>query len=308
MAKKTRMNRGLDDLFSDNTLFDNEEQTGSESGSVTTVRLSLLEPNKDQPRSKFDDESLNELADSIKENGVLQPILVRPLNNGGYQIVAGERRWRASRLAELTEVPVLIKDLDDKQTMQIALIENIQRQDLSPIEEALAYKNLMDTYDMTQDEVAKAVGKSRSAVANFLRLLNISDKLKELVSEGKLSAGHARTLVGLDEEKQIEIANDSIENNWSVRQLEEYVSMLPSEDDLKDKEKKAEQKILKENSFKQDMPFLREFEQSINSNSTDLKVKIRSDKKGHTNLNITVGNHTDIERFLVAISDLLQGY
>lgn len=308
MAKKTRMNRGLDDLFSDNTLFDNEEHNDNEESSVKTVRLSLLEPNKDQPRSKFDDETLNELADSIKENGVIQPILVRPLNNGGYQIVAGERRWRASRLAGLTEVPVFIKELDDKKTMQIALIENIQRQDLSPIEEALAYKNLMDTYGMTQDEVAKSVGKSRSAVANFLRLLNISDKLKELVNEGKLSAGHARTLVGLDEEKQIEIANESIENNWSVRQLEEFVSSLPSEKDIKDKEKKAEQKILKENSFKMEKPFLREFEQSINSNNSDLKVKIRADKKGHTNLNITVGNNTDIESFLIALSSLLQGY
>ena len=163
-TKKGGLGKGLDALFMDNETADS---------GIVTLRLSEIEPNKDQPRKVFSEESLNELADSIKEHGVLQPLLVRPLSTGGYQLVAGERRWRAIRMEGLREVPVVIRDMDEEQAMEIALIENLQREDLNAIEEASGYKMLMERYGMTQEQVAKRVGKSRPAVANALRLLNL---------------------------------------------------------------------------------------------------------------------------------------
>ena len=163
-AKKGGLGRGLDALFADNAV---EEQ-----GKVVTLRISEIEPNRDQPRKVFDEAALADLAESIAQHGVLQPLLVRPLARGGYQLVAGERRWRASRLAGLTEVPVVVREMSDQEAAELALIENLQRQDLNPMEEALGYRTLMEQYGMTQEDAARAVGKSRPAVANALRLLN----------------------------------------------------------------------------------------------------------------------------------------
>ena len=204
---------GLDRIFQENE---------SESGGVLTLKIDEIEPNRDQPRTEFEEEALLNLSESIRENGVLQPILVRPIFGGGYQIVAGERRYRASLMAGLTEIPAIIRDLDDKKTMELALIENLQRENLNPVEEALGYRTLMDTYNMTQEEVASSVGKSRPAVANALRILKLPEYVLALVSEGKLSAGHARALAAIDDpEKICALAEEIAEKGLSVRFAEQ---------------------------------------------------------------------------------------
>ncbi len=220
MAKKIGgLGKGLSAIFSENDTEDNNE--------VVTIKISQIEPNRDQPRRSFDEDALEELSQSIKEHGVLQPILVRPQIYGGYQIVAGERRYRASRMAGLTEIPAIIKELSDSETMQIALIENLQRRDLSDLEEAKGYQTLMDEYGFSQEEVARTVGKSRSAVANTLRLLGLPDDVKELLEQGKLSAGHARALLAVDQDKKIKEAADKIvKEGLSVRQTEKLVKSM----------------------------------------------------------------------------------
>ena len=189
MAKKGGLGKGFDLLLDENAT-DNEQ--------VVIVNLNEIEPNKDQPRKVFDQEALNELADSISVHGLIQPILVRPLLNGRYSIIAGERRWRACRIAGLTEIPVIIKALDEKSSEEIAMIENLQREDLNPVEEALGYKNLIEKHNLTQDDLSKRVGKSRSAVANALRLLNLPENMLEALSLGQITAGHARAILSTE--------------------------------------------------------------------------------------------------------------
>lgn len=219
--KNSGLGRGLDAIFLDNTLIDSEENKENQ---IFTLKLSLVDPKSDQPRKNFDKESLEELAESIKENGLLQPILVREYGDGRYQIIAGERRFRASKLAGLTEIPAIILDKDDRKVAEIALIENIQREDLNPVEEAMAYKALAEEYGLTQEELAQKVSKSRSAIANALRLLDLPKPVLDLVVEGKLSQGHARTLLGLkSREDMLIVANDAITYGLSVRQLEAEV-------------------------------------------------------------------------------------
>lgn len=216
-VKKKGLGKGLDALFIDNA-------TKLEGAAPEPIKLSEIEPNRDQPRKAFDAEALHQLADSIREHGLLQPLLVRPKPEGGYQIVAGERRWRASRMAGLTEVPVIVRDLDDRKTMEIALIENLQREDLNPVEEALGYRALMESYDLTQDEVSHTVGKSRSSVANTLRLLLLPEEILDFVSNGELTAGHARALLGVeDEEVQLALAKEAVARKLSVREMEKAV-------------------------------------------------------------------------------------
>lgn len=228
-AKKGGLGKGLDALFMDNETVD--------SGGVVTLRLSQIEPNRDQPRKIFSEEALNELADSIREHGVLQPLLVRPLPGGSYQLVAGERRWRASRMAGLQEVPVVIREMDEEQAMEIALIENLQREDLNAIEEATGYKQLMERYGMTQEQVAKRVGKSRPAIANALRLLNLPQKVMDMVGEGEVSPGHARALLAFDDQDRIvEIAQKVKTGKYSVRDIER---MGKNQDEKKEKAAKA---------------------------------------------------------------------
>ncbi len=228
-AKKGGLGKGLDALFMDNETVD--------SGGVVTLRLSEIEPNRDQPRKIFSEEALNELADSIREHGVLQPLLVRPLPGGSYQLVAGERRWRASRMAGLQEVPVVIREMDEEQAMEIALIENLQREDLNAIEEATGYKQLMERYGMTQEQVAKRVGKSRPAIANALRLLNLPPKVMDMVGEGEVSPGHARALLAFDDQDRIvEIAQKVKTGKYSVRDIER---MAKNQDEKKEKAAKA---------------------------------------------------------------------
>ena len=215
MAKPKGLGKGLGALMGDFT-----EET-SQQTPYRLMPIYKIEPNPDQPRQDFDPEELQALAESIATHGLVQPLTVRELPNGYYQIIAGERRWRAARLAELKEIPVVVIEADDKKTMELALIENLQRQDLNPVEEAMGYRRLMDEYAMTQEDVAKRVGKSRPAVANALRLLSLSDKVLELVRTGKLSAGHARAILSLKTVALQEQAAQKISAlGLSVRQAE----------------------------------------------------------------------------------------
>lgn len=232
MGKKLGgLGKGLNAIFIEN---DSETE-----GGTVTLKISEIEPNRTQPRKEFDEQALSELAESISQHGLLQPLLVRPLTLGGYQIVAGERRYRASRMAGLTEVPVIIKELTDTETMEIALIENLQREDLSPVEEALGYKALIDEHGFSQEEVAKSVGKSRPAVANALRLLKLPDNIMEYLKDGKISAGHARALLMLEnEELMTELADEIVAKDLSVRQVEKICKKKPTVQ----KEEKPEKK------------------------------------------------------------------
>ena len=257
-AKKGGLGKGLDALFIDNETVD----TG-----VVTLRLSEIEPNKEQPRKVFSEEALNELADSIKEHGVLQPLLVRPLPTGGYQLVAGERRWRASRMAGLQEVPVVIRDMDEEQAMEIALIENLQREDLNAIEEASGYKLLMERYGMTQEQVAKRVGKSRPAIANALRLLHLPQTVITMVEEGEVSPGHARALLAFeDQNKLLSVAQKVKTGKYSVRDIEK----MSKEKNEEPQNQKAE---AHQESWSAQETFFTEMELAL-SNELGRKVKI----------------------------------
>lgn len=232
MAKKLGgLGKGLNAIFIEN---DSEDNNGS-----VTLKISEIEPNRSQPRKEFDEKALSELAESISKHGLLQPLLVRPLPLGGYQIVAGERRYRACRMAGITEVPVIIRELGDTETMEIALIENLQREDLTPIEEALGYQVLIDEHGFSQEEVAQSVGKSRSAIANSLRLLKLPQSILDLVSDGKISAGHARALLTLEDEKLMqELAEEIIKKDLSVRQVEKICKQKPKPEKEETPEKK----------------------------------------------------------------------
>lgn len=215
------------------SLLDDNAITGEKSG-VSTLRISEIEPRHDQPRKTFSHESLEQLADSIAQFGVLQPIAVREskLVEGTYEILAGERRWRASKMAGLSEIPAVILDGDDLRAAQIAIIENVQREDLNPIEEALAYDALISQFDLTQDQVSKQVGKSRSAITNLLRLLDLPDDVLDMVRNGRLSAGHARALLGLkDQEQMYALAQKIVEKDLSVRDVEKTIRLMNYEPD-----------------------------------------------------------------------------
>lgn len=220
-TKKGGLGKGLDALFKDNE--------ADVAGSLMTLRLADIEPNKDQPRGYFDTEALQELADSIREHGVLQPIVVRSLPGGTYQIIAGERRWRACRLAELSELPAIVIEATDDKVMELALIENLQRQDLNPVEEARGYQTLMRSYEMTQEQVSVRVGKSRSAVANAVRLLSLPERVLDELSQGEISAGHARVLAGIENPAVVNTLLDRIiVEGLSVRQLEKLGRETPA--------------------------------------------------------------------------------
>lgn len=236
MAKKIGgLGKGLSAIFIENDTEDKNE--------VVTLKISQVEPNRKQPRKNFDDETLGELAESIRQHGVLQPILVRPQIFGGYQIVAGERRYRASRLAGLTEIPAIIRELSDSEAMQIALIENLQRSDLSPLEEAAGYRVLIDDFGFSQEDVARTVGKSRSAVANMLRLLGLPDDVKPMLEEEKLSVGHARALLAIEDQGQLLSAAKKVaDEKLSVRETESLVKKLTDKKPVQKEEKKKKSK------------------------------------------------------------------
>ncbi len=231
MANQNKgLGRGLGALLGDAAL----ESSSPES--VLTLPISQIETCATQPRKRFDEEALADLADSIREHGIIQPITVRKLASGYHQIIAGERRWRAARMAGLREVPVVVIEADDRKAMELAMIENLQREDLNPMEEAEGYRALMDNYNLTQEDAAARVGKSRSAVANCMRLLNLTPAVRKLVEEGKLSGGHARTLLPLPAALQEKTAESVISGDLSVRQTEALVKKLQEEKPAKEKD------------------------------------------------------------------------
>ena len=235
MAKKTGLGRGLDALFSPAPLEEIEEKTELDnSEKIHKIKITEIEPNKNQPRRTFNSESIDELAESIKKYGVIQPIIVSK-KESYYEIVAGERRWRASKKAGLTEMPCIIRESEEKENKEIALIENIQREDLNPIEKAKSFRTLMDEYGLTQAELAETLGISRSSLANTVRLLNLDPRVIDLALEGKLTEGHCRSLIGIENpDKQYEMAKQIIENGDSVREIERKVKNKKQEKEKND--------------------------------------------------------------------------
>lgn len=288
MAKKNSgLGRGLDALFLDNSI--EEENIVADEDRILKLKISLVDPKRDQPRKYFDKDALEELSASIAENGLLQPILVREYGEGRYQIIAGERRFRASKLAGLTEIPAIVLEKDDRKAAQIALIENIQREDLNPLEEALAYKSLAEEYDMTQEELSLKVGKSRSAIANMLRLLDLPDEILTLVASKELSAGHARTLLGVkDRDNMILLAQRAVEEDLSVRFLEEEVKKI-------NKPKKIEP----EDEEVPIVDYYRELELRVQSH---LGRKVKIDGKGRKKtITLTYEDNEDLDDLLKLI-------
>ncbi len=275
MAKKqSGLGKGLSAIFIEND---------TENKNTTYLKISDIEPNRDQPRRDFDEEALAELADSIAQHGVLQPLLVRPVGTDFYQIVAGERRWRASRMAGLQEVPVVIRELTDNEVMEIALIENLQREDLSAVEEAQGYKSLMETYNMTQEEIAKSMGKSRSSIANSLRILTLPEDVVDMISKGLLSGGHAKALLSLKDDNDVKkVSKLIVEEELSVRKTEKFCKALNE-----DKGKKKSKKKLDRN------PFFDEVELSLKQ-FLGRKVKIINSSKSKGILQIEFYNDEDL--------------
>lgn len=274
-AKKSSLGRGLTSLFDENA---------SDNEGAVKVNINDIEPNRDQPRKDFDETALSELAESIAQHGLIQPIVVKPDFNGRYSIIAGERRWRACRMAGLDEVPVVIKEADEQTLMEIALIENLQREDLNAVEEALGYRSLIDTYGLTQEEVAKKMGKSRSAVTNALRLLSLNDNELEALRRGTISAGHARALLSCEDEalraKMLLAAADGA----SVRELEKAAAVS----------KKAKSTKSKENTPKP--TFYSEVELSL-KNEMRRKVHINPSGKGKGTLTVEFFGDDELAEF-----------
>lgn len=286
MAKKG-LGKGLGALLNTESVV---ETTTEKEKNVKVIKLSQIEPNKTQPRTNFDEEKLEALADSIAEYGVLQPIVVKLNNNGFYTIIAGERRWRAARIAKLKEIPAIVKDYDEKSEKEVALIENLQRENLNAIEEALGIKELVDLYNLTQEEISKKLGKSRSAVANSLRLLNLTDKVKAMIKDEKLTMGHARALLSLSDDDLInKTAKKIVSEDLSVRQTENYIKFITAEKKVK-KVSKEEAELAR---------YMKNLENEI---SQDLGTKIKIvHKKTKGKIEIPYYSTEDFERIIKII-------
>ena len=277
--KKNGLGMGLDALFLDNSTEEN-------SAGFVSVNINDIEPNREQPRKTFDEEALSELAASIGEHGIIQPLVVRPIADGGYQLIAGERRWRAARIAGLNEVPVVIREITDSELLELALVENLQREDLNPIEEAQGLSLLMETYEMTQEQAAKRVGKSRPAVANAIRLLLLPPSVVDMVRDGKISAGHARALLALsDNEKIKELADRIIKKGMSVRDTERLVKFMI-------KEAKGKKKPTKKRDIYYD-----EVELAV-SDTLGRKAKVNVNATGKGTIQIEFFGKEDLEKLM----------
>ena len=278
--KKPALGRGLDAI-----LIDNDEQ--KEQNGVSVVRISEVEPNPDQPRKSFENEPLEALAESIAQHGIIQPIVVRP-RDGMYMIVTGERRWRAARMAGLSEVPVMIIEADDKKAAELALVENIQRKDLNPVEEAQAYADLIEEYSYTQEEISKKVGRSRSSIANSLRLLDLPDAVLEKLAQGELSEGHAKVLLGIKDAEKLEKAAETvISRELSVRETEKLVKAL--------NETKEEPEV----RIVYDVDHTNALEQKVQS-IIGHRVKIVQNGK-KSSINIGFSDNDDLEKILTLL-------
>jgi len=286
MAKKG-LGRGLGALLDAGAVVETTTETEKD---VKKIKITQIEPNKTQPRTAFDEEKIEELADSIREYGLIQPIVVKLNKNGFYTIIAGERRWRACRLAGLKEIPAVIKDVSEQTEKEITLIENIQREDLNPLEEAAGIKELIDVYGLTQDEVAKKIGRSRPAVANILRLLNLPAEIQQLVKEEKLSQGHARALLAVEnKERAQEIAKLIIAHDMSVRQTESYIAGLSKVKTVK-KPTKEEMEMKR---------YIKSLEESLSS-ELGTKIKIVN-KKNKGRIEIPYSSSEDFDRIIALI-------
>ncbi len=268
--KKKSMGRGLGALLDDANPLEELERISENAESVNQIRVSDIEPNKEQPRKHFNQEALMQLAESIGQHGVLQPILVSPLQEGGYRIIAGERRWRAARMAGLSEIPAVVKEYSDDEVLQLALIENLQREDLNPVEEAQGYYRLCEDYGLTQEQVAKVVGRSRPAIANALRLLRLEDEVLRMIELGQLSAGHARTLLSFPAEEQLKYADLVLAKELSVRELEELATKYHTQ---KDEKRRQSEELLMRDSFYDDVQL--KLEQSFGKTAV---IKVKQDK------------------------------
>lgn len=290
MAKKG-LGRGLDALFGDTKADDIvEPKTKKESDDyVKSLKIVDIEPNRQQPRREFDEDGLEELSLSIKEHGVITPIIVKKADNGFFTIVAGERRWRAAKRAGLKTIPAVVRELTEMETQEIALIENLQRQDLNPIEEALGFKKLMEEFSLTQEDIAQKMSKSRSSVANSLRLLTLSDEALNLLKEGSISVGHAKVILGIDIKKQADIARKIVKEDLSVRATEELVKEKPAK-----KKKATVQDLNLKLAFD-------EIEKSVSS-SLGANVKIK-DKGNKGTVQIEYYSSEELERIVKILSE-----
>lgn len=290
-VKKRGLGKGLSALIPDEPLIDIAE-TESNDERIHFIDISLIEPNREQPRKDFDEDTLGELVKSVQRHGVIQPIIVRRRKDG-YEIVAGERRWRAAREAGLNEIPALIKKLNQAEVTQIALIENIQRENLNAIEEAMAYKNLSERYKLTQEEISQAVGKSRSYISNIMRLLNLEDEIIELIVEGSISSGHGRTLLSVeDRDARLHLSQAIIKNNLSVRETEKLVKKFLDENGKKTSDNKSKQKAKD--------PIILEIEESLRKVFGTKVLISKGRKKGK--IEIEYYNEDDLERILELLS------
>lgn len=298
MALKRGLGKGLDSLIPTNVMMESEVKHATvstassaeeEKDGTLMVKLSKVEPNREQPRKNFDEDSLQELAESLKQFGMLQPILVQ--NRGDYyEIIAGERRWRAAQIAGLKEVPVIVRELTDQEIVEISLIENIQREDLNPIEEAQAYKRLLTEFHLKQDEVAERVSKSRTAVTNSMRLLKLCDEVQKMVVDDMISTGHARALISIeDPEEQYLIAQKIFDEKLSVREVEKLVKDLHKPPKPPKEENKTLQAIYQEISER--------LKQSLST-----KVSVSAKQNGAGKIEIEFYNHEDLERLLERIT------
>lgn len=283
MRKSGVLGKGLSALIPENDIQENELSDG-----IISLDINLIKPNKEQPRKHFDDEKLAELANSIKEHGIIQPIVVKK-DGDVYSIIAGERRWRAAKLSNLKEVPVIIKEMSDIKVMEISLIENIIREDLNPIEEAMAYRKLMDEFKLTQEDIGKQVSKSRSAIANSLRLLNLDGRIQSYLIEGVLSEGHGRCLLAIsDKNKQYEMAQRVIDENLNVRQTESLVKSYL-------KGKNNEPKVKKENNVHE--IYFKDLKGKLEEHF-DTKVSISCNSKNKGKIEIEYYSPDDLERII----------
>lgn len=291
-VKKRGLGKGLSALIPDEPLVDVLDMEVNEE-KIKLIDISLIEPNAEQPRREFDEEALSELVLSIQKHGILQPIIVRKQNNG-YEIVAGERRWRAAKEAGLKEVPALVKELSQVEVSQIALIENLQREDLNPVEEAMAYKNLSEKYKLTQEEISQAVGKSRPYISNVMRLLNLEDEIINMISNGNISSGHGRALLAIEDgNARIKLCQAIIEKGLSVRETEKLVKELIESKDKKNISEK------KKNGSNKD-PIILGIEDSLRKFFGTKVVVTKGNKKGK--IEIEYYNDDDLERILELLS------
>lgn len=264
-VKKGGLGKGLDSLITDKNISMNGKGSIQEKTSEIKVKITKVEPNKEQPRKSFDEDALIELSESIKQFGILQPLLVQDKKDY-YEIIAGERRWRAAKMAGLKEVPVIIKDFTEQEVVEISLIENIQRENLNPIEEAIAYKRLLTEFNLKQDEVAERVSKSRTAVTNSMRLLKLDEKVQQMVIDDMISTGHARALLGIeDKEKQYQIAQEIFDKKISVRETEKLVKKMQKEKIAPEKEKLDEKTLVAYHDVEEKMKAIFGTKVSINA-------------------------------------------